>query len=224
MARLLLVEDDAGIARPLTDALEAAGHEVEHVTRGTDALKAAERGVDAVILDLGLPDVDGVEVCRRLRATHGDALPILVLTARSGELDVVVGLDAGADDYVTKPFRLAELQARLRALLRRSSPGSPDVVEAGPVRVNGGARRAWLDETELELTPTEFDLLALLVEHVGDAVTRETIFREVWDTSWTGSTKALEMQVSSLRRKLGEDPADPRHLVTLRGVGYRFDP
>ena len=224
MARLLLVEDDVGIARPLVGALQSAGHDVEHVTRGTDALKAAEAGVDAVVLDLGLPDVDGVEVCRRLRATHGDSLPILVLTARSGELDVVVGLDAGADDYVTKPFRLAELQARIRALLRRANPEVDDVHAAGPVRVDVGARRAWRDDDELDLTPTEFDLLALLVANAGDVVTRETIFREVWDTSWTGPTKALDMQVSSLRRKLGEDPADPAHLHTVRGVGYRFDP
>lgn len=224
MARLLLVEDDVGIARPLVRALESDGHEVEHVTRGAEALRAAEDGVDVVVLDLGLPDLDGVEVCRRLRASHGDALPILVLTARSGELDVVVGLDAGADDYVSKPFRLAELQARIRALLRRSGPDEADDHRAGPVRLDVGARRAWCEDEELDLTPTEFDLLALLVGHAGDVVTRETIFREVWDTTWTGSTKALEMQVSSLRRKLGEDPADPTHLHTVRGVGYRFDP
>ncbi len=222
MARLLLVEDDAGIARPLTGALTAAGHDVVHVTSGTAALKQAG-DVDAVILDLGLPDLDGVEVCRRLRAEQGEGLPILVLTARSGELDVVVGLDAGADDYVTKPFRLAELQARLRALLRRANPERTDVVEAGSLRVDLGARRAWLDDAELELTPTEHDLLALLVQHAGEAVTRETIMREVWDTSWTGSTKALDMQVSSLRRKLGDDPAAPHVIVTLRGVGYRID-
>jgi DNA-binding response OmpR family regulator len=224
VARLLLVEDDAGIARPLVGALESAGHDVVHVTRGSEALTAAAAGVDAVVLDLGLPDIDGIEVCRRLRAEHGDGLPILVLTARSGELDTVVGLDAGADDYVTKPFRLAELQARIRALLRRASPDDGDALEAGPVRVDVGARRAWQHDEELDLTPTEFDLLALLVARAGDAVTREQIFREVWDTTWTGSTKALEMQVSSLRRKLGEDPADPTHLRTLRGVGYRFDP
>ena len=224
MARLLLVEDDVGIARPLVGALEADGHEVHHVARGTEALKAAAQGADLVVLDLGLPDVDGIEVCRRLRADHGDQLPILVLTARSGELDVVVGLDAGADDYVTKPFRLAELQARIRALLRRTRTDDASTVDAGPVRADVGARRAWLDDTELDLTPTEFDLLVLLLEHAGDVVTRETIFQEVWDTTWTGSTKALEMQVSSLRRKLGEDPAAPDHLHTVRGVGYRFDP
>jgi DNA-binding response OmpR family regulator len=146
-----------------------------------------------------------------------------VLTARAGELDIVVGLDAGADDYVTKPFRLAELQARLRALLRRAGPERAAVLAAGRLKLDVGARRVWLDELELELTPTEHDLLALLVSHAGEAVTRETIMREVWDTAWTGSTKALDMQVSSLRRKLGDDPADPTLIVTLRGVGYRVD-
>lgn len=223
VARLLLVEDDEGIARPLAGALRSAGHDVVHVATGTRALTEADTGVDAVVLDLGLPDVDGVEVCRRLRATHGDALPILVLTARVGELDVVVGLDAGADDYVTKPFRLAELEARIRALLRRAGPVRGETVAAGRVRVDSAARRAWLDDDELDLTPTEFDVLALLVTHAGEAVTRETLMREVWGTTWTGSTKALDMQVSALRRKLDDDPADPELIHTLRGVGYRVD-
>lgn len=224
MADVVVVEDDEGIARPLAAALRAAGHDVIHVTTGAEALRVVGDDTDAVLLDLGLPDVDGLEVCRRLRDTHGERLAILVLTARVEELDVVVGLDAGADDYVTKPFRLAELQARLRALLRRVDARGADVREAGPLRVDVPARRAWLDGAELELTPTEFDLLALLAGSAGDVVTREVIMREVWDTTWTGSTKALDMQVSSLRRKLGDDPADPRHVVTVRGVGYRFEP
>lgn len=224
MARLLLVEDDEGIARPLTGALRSAGHDVVHVTTGTAALREAQAGVDAVVLDLGLPDVDGIEVCRRLRDELGDALPILVLTARTGELDVVVGLDAGADDYVTKPFRLAELEARIRALLRRAAPARSDVRVAGRLRVDLAARRAWLDDDELDLTPTEHDVLALLVEHAGEAVTRRTLMREVWDTGWTGSTKALDMQISALRRKLDDDPAAPELIHTLRGVGYRVDP
>lgn len=224
MARLLLVEDDEGIARPLAGALRSSGHDVVHVTTGTAALRAAATGVDAVVLDLGLPDVDGVEVCRRLRADHGDGLPILVLTARTGELDVVVGLDAGADDYVTKPFRLAVLEARIRALLRRVGPGRSEVHVAGRLRVDAAARRAWLDGEELDLTPTEFDVLELLVSHAGEAVTRETLMRDVWGTSWTGSTKALDMQVSQLRRKLADDPAAPGLIHTLRGVGYRVDP
>lgn len=224
MADVVVVEDDEGIARPLAAALRAAGHVVTHVTTGTQALRTVDGDTDAVLLDLGLPDVDGLEVCRRLRDAHGERLAILVLTARAEELDVVVGLDAGADDYVTKPFRLAELQARLRALLRRVGSDDQDLVEAGPLRIDVPARRVWLDQDELELTPTEFDLLVLLAGSAGDVVTRDVIMREVWDTTWTGSTKALDMQVSSLRRKLGDDPADPRHVVTVRGVGYRFEP
>lgn len=223
MAEVVLVEDDEGIARPLAAALRAAGHDCTHVTTGTEALRVVGASTDAVLLDLGLPDVDGVEVCRRLRDAHGERLAILVLTARASELDVVVGLDAGADDYVAKPFGLAELQARLRALLRRvDRERGRTEHEAGGVRVDVAARRAWRDDVELELTPTEFDLLALLVVRAGDAVTREEILREVWDTTWTGSTKALEMQVSGLRRKLDDDPAAPRLLETVRGVGYRF--
>jgi len=224
VADVVVVEDDEGIARPLAAALRAVGHTVIHVTSGSQALRTVDADTDAVLLDLGLPDVDGLEVCRRLRDAHGEGLAILVLTARAEELDVVVGLDAGADDYVTKPFRLAELQARLRALLRRVEPDGAQVLQAGPLRVDGPARRAWLDDVELELTPTEFELLALLAASSGDVVTRDVIMREVWDTTWTGSTKALDMQVSSLRRKLGDDPAGPRHVVTVRGVGYRFEP
>ena len=253
-ARLLLVEDDQGIARPLVAALEAGGHTVEHVTTGREAITAARR-VDAVLLDLGLPDLDGVEVCRRLRRDLGADLPILVLTARDAETDVVVGLDAGADDYVTKPFRLAELQARLRALLRRAAAvrgggvtaaaggaargggggagggpgggprsGASTEVAAQDVRVEPAARRAWRGEDELELTAKEFDLLLLLISRAGRVVTRDELARQVWDTRWIGSSKTIDVHVSSLRRKLGDDPADPRYITTLRGVGLRFEP
>lgn len=223
--RILLVEDDDGIATPLSAALSAAGHEVRRVASGRAALEAAW-GVDAVILDLGLPDLDGVEVCRRLRREQGPDLPILVLTARTGETDVVVGLDAGADDYVTKPFRLAELQARLRALLRRAAAArGPDDGEltVRDLRLDLGARRVWQGGQELELTAKEFDLLALLATHAGSVVTREQIAREVWQTRWLGGSKTLDVHVSSLRRKLGDDPADPRYLTTVRGVGLRFE-
>ena len=224
-ARILLVEDDDGIATPLRAALAASGHEVRRVATGRAALEAAW-GVDAVVLDLGLPDLDGVEVCRRLRQEQGPDLPILVLTARTSETDVVVGLDAGADDYVTKPFRLAELQARLRALLRRAAaaqgPGDGEL-HVRDLRLDLGARRVWQGEQELELTAKEFDLLALLVTHAGSVVTREQIAREVWQTRWLGGSKTLDVHVSSLRRKLGDDPADPRYLTTVRGVGLRFE-
>ncbi|MEX2549736.1 MAG: response regulator transcription factor [Nitriliruptoraceae bacterium] len=228
-ARILLVEDDDGIARPLVTALEAGGHVVTHVTTGREALTAG-RGADAVLLDLGLPDIDGVEVCRRLRRELGADLPILVLTARDSETDVVVGLDAGADDYVTKPFRLAELQARLRALLRRASAahggagGGAEELTAGDVRVDVAARRAWRGEEELELTVKEFDLLALLVSRAGVVVTRDEIAREVWDTRWLGGSKTIDVHVSSLRRKLGDDPSAPAYVTTVRGIGLRFEP
>lgn len=224
-ARVLLVEDDDGIARPLVAALRASGHDVVRVATGREALIAA-RDVDAVVLDLGLPDIDGIEVCRRLRRDLGADLPILVLTARTSETEVVVGLDAGADDYVPKPFRLAELQARLRALLRRaaaSRPAAADEMVAADVRVDPGARRAWRGSRELDLAPKEFDLLALLVSRAGTVVTRDELARDVWDTRWMGASKTIDVHVSSLRRKLGDDPAAPRYITTVRGVGLRFE-
>jgi DNA-binding response OmpR family regulator len=223
-ARIVLVEDDEGIARALANALGTQGYEVRHVATGGAALSAVGPTTDAVVLDLGLPDIDGLEVCRRLRERHGTELPILVLTARADETDVVVGLDAGADDYVTKPFRLAELQARLRALLRRGQRrGMADALEAQDLRVDVAARRAWRGDEELELTTKEFDLLAVLVREAGVVVTREDLMREVWDTDWFGNTKTLDMHVSTLRRKLGDDPAEPRYITTVRGVGLRLE-
>lgn len=220
---ILVVEDDDGIARPLTAALEGQGYTVTRVANGRDAI-AAVASVDAVVLDLGLPDIDGLEVCRRIRRDGPPELPILMLTARAGEMDLVVGLDAGADDYVAKPFRLAELLARLRALLRRAAPGDPDgPVEVGAIRIDRGARRAWCEGTELELTPTEFDLLAALVRRAGTVATREELVREVWETDWVGTSRTLDMHVSALRKKLGDDPAAPRHLSTVRGVGFRLE-
>ena len=223
---VLLVEDDDGIATPLAAALRGDGYEVVRVATGRDALRAAADGVAAVVLDLGLPDIDGVEVCRRLREVAPTA-PVLMLTARTSEADIVVGLDAGADDYVTKPFRLAELLARLRALLRRAGAEAVRtghrVVTAQDVRVDIDARRAWVSERELDLTPKEFDLLALLVSEAGTVIDRERIMRDVWDTNWFGSTKTLDMHVSWLRRKLGDDANDPRYVTTVRGVGLRFD-
>src|SRR6056297_136853 len=210
--RVVLVEDDDGIARPLAAALRTGGYLVDHARTGTEALRAVTPETAAVVLDLGLPDVDGVEVCRQLRRRHGADLAILVLTARTGETDVVVGLDAGADDYVTKPFRLAELQARLRALLRRAEGGrGTSEVTAQDVRVDRAARRAFQGDRELDLAPKEFDLLAELVVRAGAVVSREDLMRRVWETDWLGSTKTLDMHVSTLRRKLGDDPTRPRY-------------
>jgi DNA-binding response OmpR family regulator len=222
MPQLLVVEDDAAIAAPLVRALRREGYEVDVVDRGADAVARTETSAyDLVLLDLGLPDGDGVDVCRRLRAMHPQ-LPIVMVTARQEELEAVVGLDAGADDYVTKPFRLAELLARVRARLR-AAPESERVLTAQDVRVDVGARRAWRADEELDLTNKEFDLLALLVRKVGTVVTREQIMEDVWDEHWFGSTKTLDVHVSWLRRKLGDDPATPRYITTVRGIGLRFE-
>jgi DNA-binding response OmpR family regulator len=216
------VEDDDAIASGLVRVLDSQGYAVRRLARGGGAVAAAGEDVGLVILDLGLPDMDGIDVCRRLRAARPD-LAILILSARDQELDVVAGLDAGADDYLVKPFRLSELLARVRAHLRRGEgPGAPEALEplrAGGVVVDVAARRAWRGEEELALRPKEFDLLALLVGEAGRVVTRERIMREVWDTDWLGSTKTLDTHVLTLRQKLG----DPEAIATLRGVGYRFE-
>jgi DNA-binding response OmpR family regulator len=218
---ILLVEDDDAIAAGLVRVLDAQGYVVTRLARGGPAVAAVGRDTGLVILDLGLPDIDGIEVCRRLRAAQAD-LAILILSARDEELDVVAGLDAGADDYLVKPFRLSELLARVRAHMRRAAAAPEDegrpAVAAGGVRIDPAARRAWSGEAELGLTPKEFDLLHLLVGHAGRVVTRERIMREVWDTEWLGSTKTLDTHILTLRQKVGSDA-----IATLRGVGYRFE-
>jgi DNA-binding response OmpR family regulator len=220
MAHVLLAEDDTSIAEPLARALRREGYDVDVLAEGRGAVTQALTGLtDLVVLDLGLPDMDGLEVCRRIRESLPN-LPVLMLTARADEVDTVVGLDAGADDYVTKPFRLAELLARVRALLRRNVSDSPVI---GDVRIDIGSRRAWVRGEELQLTTKEFDLLRVLMRDVGNVVTRETIMREVWDASWWGSTKTLDMHISWLRRKLGDDATNPRYITTVRGVGFRFE-
>jgi DNA-binding response OmpR family regulator len=218
VATLLVVEDDTAISEPLVRALAREGHDVDHVDSGAAALeRIADGAVDLMVLDLGLPDVDGVEVCRRAREDR-PRLRVLMLTARSSELDEVLGLDAGADDYLTKPFSLSVLSARVRALLRRGGEEAVEREVAG-VRVDPGARRAWRDDRELELSPKEFDLLALLVGRAGEAVLRDEIMTTVWDENWWGSTKTLDTHVGWLRRKLG----DPPLVTTVRGVGFRFE-
>jgi DNA-binding response OmpR family regulator len=223
MTRVLLAEDDASISEPLARALRREGYEVEVREDGPAALRAGLRGdIDLVVLDLGLSGMDGLEVCRRMR-TEGLGLPVLILTARADEVDTVVGLDAGADDYVTKPFRLAELLARVRALLRRGTAEASPAPTVHGIRIDVESHRAWMGEEELHLTAKEFDLLRVLVRDAGRVVTREQLMREVWETTWWSSTKTLDMHISWLRKKLGDDAANPRYIATVRGVGFRFE-
>ncbi|NCT92297.1 response regulator transcription factor [Cellulomonas sp. APG4] len=223
MTQVLLAEDDPAIAEPLARALGREGYDVVVQGTGQGAIDSAS-GADMVILDLGLPDMDGLDVARWIR-NQGLTTPVLVLTARADEVDLVVGLDAGADDYVTKPFRLAELLARVRALLRRSHTDGTeeDEVAAQNVRLDLAAHRAFQGERELHLTAKEFDLLRVLVREAGSVVSRDQLMRDVWGSDPSGSTKTLDMHVSWLRRKLGDDANSPRYISTVRGMGFRFE-
>ncbi|WP_447008580.1 response regulator transcription factor [Saccharothrix isguenensis] len=217
---VLLAEDDPAIAEPLSRALQREGYQVQVVGDGPGALDAAEHsGIDLLVLDLGLPGMDGLEVCRRLRA-GGRGIPVLMLTARSDEVDFVVGLDAGADDYVAKPFRLAELMARIRALLRRRSPGT---LEVNGVRMDLAARRVTVDGLEVQLANKEFELLRVLIQRAGQVVHRDEILSEVWNDPELKSSKTLDMHMSWLRRKLGDVRTVERRIATVRGVGFRFN-
>jgi two-component system response regulator RegX3 len=214
--KVLVVEDEDAIAEPLAEGLRREGIEVDRAATGQEALDAPEP--DLVLLDLRLPDIDGLEVCRRLR--ERSRVPVIVVTARGEEVDRVVGLELGADDYVVKPYGLRELIARIHAVMRRLEP---QPLGDGPLRVDGlevdpRARRATLDGRELPLTPREFDLLALLASDPGAAISRARIFQEVWETSWFGSPKTIDVHIAALRRKLG----DPRWIETVRGVGFRL--
>ncbi len=220
MSRVLVAEDDPDISEPLVRALSREGYDVTLVTTGHAALNSALGGhTDLLVLDLGLPGMDGLDVCRSLRV-RGSALPVLVLTARSEEADLVVGLDAGADDYVPKPFRVAELLARVRAQLRRASGPEADAVSVGRITLDVPSRRVTVQGVEAALTPKEYELLLMLMRRAGTVVGRDELMREVWQTEWLGATKTLDMHVSTLRRKLGDEGA---RITTVRGVGFRLE-
>lgn len=222
MAIVLLVEDDPAISEPLARAFGREGYEVR--AHGTARGALEEVGsADLIVLDLGLPDMDGLDVAREVRS-RGLVTPILILTARTDEVDMVIGLDSGADDYVTKPFRLAELLARVRALLRRSVIEQTEAeLTAQDVRVDTAAHRAFVADRELTLAAKEFDLLRALIAEAGNVVARDDLMREVWGSDPQGSTKTLDMHVSWLRRKLGDNAADPHYITTVRGMGFRFE-
>jgi two-component system response regulator RegX3 len=217
--RVLLVEDDPGIAESVRDGLRQYQFDVELTNRGHRALEIGPT-VDVVLLDLGLPDIDGVDVCRQLRAVSD--VPIIVVSARDDELDRVVGLEVGADDYVVKPFGMRELIARIRAVTRRSAraAGGQDeqqLLRVGKLTVDLRTRRVTVAGHEIELTPKEFDLLAVLAAEPDTVLRREHLLEQVWDVNWFGSTKTLDVHVASLRKKLG----DHRWIETIRGVGFR---
>jgi two-component system response regulator RegX3 len=222
---ILLVEDEESITAPLAEALEREGFRAEVAHTAADSLDLAGRvSPDLVLLDLMLPDGSGLDVCRQLRTSS--RVPIIMLTARGDEADRIVGLELGADDYIVKPFSAREVVARIRAVLRRADGSSParaeGAVEVGDVRLDPARRSATLAGEPLELSRKEFELLHLLMSEAGSVVTRERLIDEVWDVNWFGSTKTLDVHVSGLRKKLGEDPNEPRYLHTVRGVGFRF--
>jgi two-component system response regulator MprA len=224
-AHLVIAEDDRAVRESVTRALELEGYEVEAVADGVAALEAASReGVDLLILDLGMPHIDGLTVCRRLRSA-GLRLPILVLTARTEVADRVSGLDAGADDYLPKPFSLDELLARLRSLLRRSTYDAeePTEVTVEDLVIDEAARRAWRGEREMELTKTEFDLLQLLAHNAGVVLSHSTIYDRIWGYDFGPDSKALAVYIGYLRRKT-EEGGEPRLIQTVRGVGYTLRP
>lgn len=224
MTKVLIVEDDSAISGPLVRAFTREGYDVTSVATGQEAIDLVSASIDLMVLDLGLPDMDGLDVARAAR-TEGQSCPILILTARAEEVDMVVGLDAGADDYVTKPFRLAELLARVRALLRRSvsSDETVGMIKAQDVSVDISAHRAYLGDEELQLTGKEFELLTILLRSAGSVVSRESLMATMWSKDIETSTKKLDMHVSWLRRKLGDDVTEPHYITTVRGMGFRFE-
>ena len=225
-ATILIVEDEFAVARGIQYALQQEGYEVTVARSGEEGLEfATTQAPDLILLDVRLPGIDGFEVLRRLRAT-GSKAPVLFLTARGDEFDKVVGLELGADDYVTKPFDLRELLARIDARLRRKRilAREQQTIRFGDVVVDFQARGITRGGKDVASTPREFDLLALLVRNPRKAFSREQILREVWGYQYEGTTRTVDNFVLSLRQKLEDDPQSPRYLTTVRSVGYRFDP
>jgi two-component system, OmpR family, response regulator RegX3 len=222
--KVLLVEDESSIAEPLADALRREAFDVQLAGTAAEALESfSSRPPDLVLLDVMLPDGDGRDVLREIRRLS--RVPVVMLTARGEEMDRVLGLELGADDYVTKPFSSAELLARMRAVLRRSPEPAAETIGtlgSGDVTMNLDTRRVTRAGDPVDLTVKEFDLLRVLLEQAGKLVKREDLISEVWDTNWFGSTKTLDVHISSLRKKLGDDPGSPRYVHTVRGIGFRF--
>jgi two-component system response regulator RegX3 len=221
---ILLVEDEVSITEPLAAALEREGFDTRVAGTAGDALEqAGQLQPDLVLLDVMLPDGSGYDVCRELR--RSSKVPIIMLTARGEEADRVIGLELGADDYVVKPFSAREVTARIRAVLRRAESAAPDdgdAIEIGEIRLDPAKREVRRSGKALELSRKEYDLLELLMRDAGTVIKRERLIEQVWDTNWFGSTKTLDVHVSGLRRKLGDNSAAPRYLHTIRGVGFRF--
>jgi DNA-binding response OmpR family regulator len=226
MSRILIIEDDRAILRGLADNLEYESHEVLSATDGAQGYDMIrEQKPDLVILDLMLPKMSGYEICRKVR-TEGNTTPILMLTARGEEMDRVAGLDLGADDYVTKPFSVPELLARIRALLRRAQASHsgplPDVLRFADVAIDFKSFEARKGDQKLKLSRKEFGVLRLLAARMGEVVTRDELLNEVWGYDQYPTTRTVDNHIASLRAKLEDDPAEPRHLVTMHGIGYKL--
>ncbi len=221
--KILLVDDEPTLLETLAFNLRSSGYDVVTAADGVTALDVARaEAPQLVILDLMLPELDGLTVCRSLRQVSD--IPILVLTARTGELDKIVGLESGADDYMTKPFSLGELQARIRALLRRAgSRQSSDEIRSGDLLLNLVSRRAHLGEHELVLSPKEFSLLAELMRHQGAVLSRDLLLTRVWGYDFYGDARTVDVHVRWLREKIEENPSQPTRISTVRGIGYRFE-